>query len=119
MLQRCTHIKKKLSFQKRLEESTRIMDKYPNRIPIYVYKGNNSLIPDIDRKKYLVPHDLTIGQFMHVIRKRMSLNHEVAIYLFINGMIPASSNLLISIYNEHKDDDGFLYITYSGESTFG
>ena len=53
MLQRCTHIKKKLSFQKRLEESTRIMDKYPNRIPIYVYKGNNSLIPDIDRKKYL------------------------------------------------------------------
>jgi GABA(A) receptor-associated protein len=23
------------------------------------------------------------------------------------------------IYDEHKDDDGFLYITYSGENTFG
>ena len=24
-----------------------------------------------------------------------------------------------SIYEDHKDDDGFLYVTYSGENTFG
>ena len=24
-----------------------------------------------------------------------------------------------SIYEEHKDEDGFLYISYSGENTFG
>jgi hypothetical protein len=24
-----------------------------------------------------------------------------------------------TIFQEHKDDDGFLYITYSGEKTFG
>jgi len=23
------------------------------------------------------------------------------------------------IYDDHKDEDGFLYITYSGENTFG
>ena len=23
------------------------------------------------------------------------------------------------VYEEHKDDDGFLYIAYSGENTFG
>jgi len=23
------------------------------------------------------------------------------------------------IYKEQKDEDGFLYVTYSGESTFG
>lgn len=24
-----------------------------------------------------------------------------------------------SVYAEHKDDDGFLYVAYSGENTFG
>jgi len=24
-----------------------------------------------------------------------------------------------TIYDEKKDEDGFLYVTYSGESTFG
>ncbi|KAF3792653.1 Autophagy-related protein 8d [Nymphaea thermarum] len=27
--------------------------------------------------------------------------------------------MMSTIYEEHKDDDGFLYMTYSGENTFG
>lgn len=27
--------------------------------------------------------------------------------------------LMSSIYEDHRDEDGFLYITYSGENTFG
>ena len=27
--------------------------------------------------------------------------------------------LMSDIYEDHKDEDGFLYITYSGEITFG
>ncbi len=27
--------------------------------------------------------------------------------------------MMSSIYEEHKDEDGFLYFTYSGENTFG
>lgn len=32
--------------------------------------------------------------------------------------MPAAA-LMSSIYEDHKDEDGFLYITYSGENTFG
>ncbi len=31
----------------------------------------------------------------------------------------AAAALMSSIYEDHKDEDGFLYITYSGENTFG
>ena len=27
--------------------------------------------------------------------------------------------MMSSIYEEYKDEDGFLYFTYSGENTFG
>lgn len=30
-----------------------------------------------------------------------------------------SSSTMGAIYEEHKDEDGFLYIAYSGENTFG
>ena len=32
---------------------------------------------------------------------------------------PAAAALMSSIYEDHKDEDGFLYIQYSGENTFG
>ncbi len=27
--------------------------------------------------------------------------------------------MMSSIYEEHKDEDGFFYFTYNGENTFG
>ena len=39
-------------------------------IPVIVDKrAGDASLPDIDKKKFLVPTDLTIGQFMYVIRK--------------------------------------------------
>ena len=67
----------------------------------------------------MVPSDLTVGQFQFVIRKRIRLTPEKAIFLFAGGNIPPTSASLAMVYAEHKDKDGFLYIAYSGESTFG
>ena len=70
-------------------------------------------IPTIDKKKYLVPSDLTVGQFCYVIRKRIKLAPEKAIFIFVNEVLPPTAALMSSIYEEHKDEDGFLYITYA------
>ena len=43
--------KDKHSFEKRLEESRRILTKYPERVPVIVERGNKE-IPDIDRNKF-------------------------------------------------------------------
>ena len=115
------NFKNKRSFVKRLEESNRIMSKYPERIPLIVCRANTCKdVPDIDRHKYLVPRDLTMGQFMHVIRQRIKLEPHISIYLMINGCtMPATSQLMGVLYIDNHDEDGFMYITYTGESTFG
>lgn len=103
----------------RKNESSKIKAKYPNRVPIIVQKAEGSAIETIDKRKYLVPNEITVGQFMWIIRKRIQLTPEKAIFLFVNKMVPNSSMTMGTLYEEHKDEDGFLYIAYSGENTFG
>ncbi|KAH0901873.1 hypothetical protein HID58_041376 [Brassica napus] len=101
----------------RMNEATRIREKYPDRV--IVEKAGQSDVPDIDKKKYLVPADLTVGQFVYVVRKRIKLGAEKAIFVFVKDTLPPTAALMSAIYEEHKDEDGFLYMTYSGENTFG
>lgn len=77
------------------------------------------LAPHPSPPRYLVPADLTVGQFVYVIRKRIKLSPEKAIFVFVNNVLPPTAALMSSIYEEHKEEDGFLYIAYSGENTFG
>ena len=56
---------------------------------------------------------------MYVIRKRMNLKSEEAIFLFVSDTIPPSSSIIRDIYNRHKDHDGFLYMQYAKENVFG
>ncbi|KAL9296966.1 hypothetical protein ACSQ67_022862 [Phaseolus vulgaris] len=88
--------------ERRQAEAARIREKYPDRIPVIVERAEKSDVPEIDKKKYLVPADLTVGQFVYVVRKRIKL-----------------TAMMSAIYEENKDEDGFLYMTYSGENTFG
>jgi len=106
-------------FEKRKAEADRIRMKYPDRIPVIAEKAEKTNIPDIDKKKYLVPSDLTMGQFVYVIRKRIKLPADQAIFIFVNGTLPPAAAVMSQIYKEFADPDGFLYVSYSGESTFG
>jgi GABA(A) receptor-associated protein len=113
--------KEKYSFNERYNEAKNIMIKYPDRFPIICEKwGNDPDMPEIDRKKYLVPNDLGVNQFIYIIRSRMKLSPQKSLYIFINGSImPHTGGSITEYYHKYKDDDGFLYISYSGENTFG
>jgi len=111
--------KEQNTFSNRQSESAKIRSKYPDRIPVIVEKVPNSTIKDIDKKKFLVPSDISVAQFMWIIRKRIQLPSERAIFLFVGKILPQSSASMGQIYQEHQDEDGFLYIAYSGENYFG
>lgn len=109
------------TFEKRKDESTRIRAKYADRIPVIceVAKQHAKQI-NLDRNKYLVPGDITVGQFLMILRKRVKLTPELGVYLFMeNATLPPTSALLSSLYQNYKNEDGFLYITVTLENTFG
>tara|TARA_B100002051_G_scaffold275201_2_gene318285 strand:- start:516 stop:872 length:357 start_codon:yes stop_codon:yes gene_type:complete len=110
---------KSIPEEKRKAEALRIRTKYPDRCCVIVTQAHGSDAPSIDRHKYLVPGDLTVGQFTYVVRKRIKVSSEKAIFMFVNNTLPASSELMSSVYETKKEPDGFLYFIYSGENTFG
>jgi len=106
-------------FEKRRAEGEKIRKKYPDRVPVIVEKAPKARIGDLDKKKYLVPSDLTVGQFYFLIRKRIHLRPEDALFFFVNNVIPPTSATMGSLYQEHHEEDFFLYIAYSDESVYG
>ena len=112
--------KQKYDLEKRKEESSKIMEKYPEKYPIIVLKDKSSKLPKIKKQKFLVPDHLTLCQFLCIIRKKIELNEKETLFLFVNDTIlGANSDSIGSLYNNHKDEDGFLYITYCSENVFG
>ena len=111
---------KNFSFEKRLSEATRILKKYPQRVPVIV-ELNETTTPKfiLDKCKYLVPNDLTVGNFLQVIRKRIKLQAHEAIFLFFNNSLVSNNTLISNVYEQHKSKDLFLYGTISQENTFG
>lgn len=53
-------------------------------------------------------------------RKRVDVSDTQAFFLVINNKTMASGNTSLGeVYRQEKDADGFLYITYSSQETFG
>ncbi|KAL5080548.1 hypothetical protein RYX36_008969 [Vicia faba] len=83
-------------FERRQAESTRIRDKYPDRVPVIAEKAGRSDIADIDKKRYLVLADLSVGEFVYVARKRINLSTEKVIFVSLttSNLQPLLSCLL-------------------------
>tara|TARA_B100002052_G_scaffold75241_1_gene68246 strand:+ start:66 stop:479 length:414 start_codon:yes stop_codon:yes gene_type:complete len=103
----------------RTAESARVRSRYPDRVPCIVERGRGADVPEIDRQKFLVPTDLTMGQLAWVVRKRIQLPAEKALFLMVGTRLMPSCELVLNVYEGQKDADGFLYVTYSGENSFG
>ena len=100
-------------------EISRVREKHKDRVPCIVQiKGKNT--PTLTKSKYLVPLDLTFGQFIQIVRKYFSkeLSSTDGLFWFINNEIITPSKLMSQIDKEYSKD-GALYIQVSVENTFG
>ncbi|KAL5274467.1 MAP1LC3A family protein [Megaselia abdita] len=103
------------------DEACAIRVLYPTKVPVIVERYNNeSDLPTLNKKKFLVPQEITMSQFLTIIKKRLEIGPTKALFLLINSRTLAPlSKTLAEIYGEHRNTDGFLYITYSSQEVFG
>ena len=108
------------TLEQRAAESARIRAEYPGRIPLICERSPLcSTVKRINRSKYLVPEDLTFGQFFHLVRNKLKVPPATALFFYVDNAMPSTSRLVSELYESHKNEDGFLYMTYAGENTFG
>ncbi|KAL5700388.1 Autophagy-related protein 8h [Ranunculus cassubicifolius] len=90
-----------------------------NSLMVIAERYSSSDLPEMEKKKYLVPRDMSIGHFIHILSLRLGLSPGKALFVFVNNTLPQTASLMDSLYGSFKDEDGFLYMCYSTEKTFG
>lgn len=99
----------------------KIMEKYPDRVPVYVSRSKKDrTLPSINNNKFIVPDNITVSDLITIIRKRIKIGQETSIFVFVNeGTIPQGSSTMGNLYQEYKNEDDMLIIEYCGENVFG
>ena len=97
-------------------EAERMINKYPERLPIIITKHSSN----VKQSKFLVPREFTIGQLVYIIKRKSQIKPSEAIFIFTEKNILMNAGSRVEdIYEKHKNKDGFLYLIYSLENTFG
>ena len=104
--------------------AARIQERHPDRVPVICDRGeafDAALVKPTRGEakiKFLVPRDMTLPAFQRVIRRQLYLEPTAALFLFCGGRL-AENTTMERLAQRHRDPDGFLYLRYCGENTFG
>jgi hypothetical protein len=101
------------------EKIENMLVKYPDKIPVVLKVSDQKI--KLSQKKFLIPNDLSVAQFMFTIRKRMTLSPTDAIFIYFNDKDMANqSEIIQAVYERCRNPiDKILYVTIATENTFG
>ena len=69
--------------------------------------------------RFLVPRMSSISKIRVMLSKALVINVDESLYLFVENKVINSSLPIQSYYEKHKDNDGFLYMSFSEHASFG
>ena len=127
--------KESTSLELRKEQSLKMKERCPDKIPVVLekYQSGEALGDDsklqISQTKFLVPVEFTFGKFLQIVRARMQqtsvsdegghqemqpLDKRLAIYIFFkDNKLQKMDTPMAEIAARNVDADGFLYAVYT------
>ena len=117
------------TFEQRCTQSAKIRLQYPDHVLLIVEaapttnganKTNVEIVNQNIKTKYIVPNEHTVGRFLASFRKNVVLSENQAIYLLtLVNTTPALNMTMSQLDQKYRSEDGFLYLIYTAENTFG
>ena len=119
--------RKNIDLSTRISESNRILSKNPDKIPVIIECLDNELNKQLKKNKFLVPYDVSSSHLLIAVRKNLKINPYEALFLFNDSVLISGTELMGTIYENYKirnnindnNNDLFMYITLTKETTFG
>lgn len=110
------------SFEKRSAKAEEVKTKHPDHIPVVVEKAAKARVADISKNKFVVPANQTWISFILSIKTFIKLDYvDQGVHMFVNNgnTIPSQITTISQLYKQYQNEDGILYVNYTGETVFG
>lgn len=106
-----------IDIAKRRQWHNEAVVKFPTKVAIIVERASNqdSQLAQLANPKFLMPKAFSVGEVLSVVRSKLNMSKEKGLVLMESKgkyILKASHNIG-DVYEQHKDEDGFLYLLYA------
>lgn len=74
---------------------------------------------EIANTEFVCPSSLRLSEFMLNVRRKAMLPANIAVFLMVKGVLATPANTMGELYEQGRDEDGWMYVVWTEESTFG
>jgi GABA(A) receptor-associated protein len=105
----------------RRAEAERLLLEHPTKVPTIIEPGRRKDNRySMAQNKFLILREYSFQEFSQLLRNKLKLKANDSLYLIAgDNVIPTPDQSIARLYESCRDTDGFLYITYASQETFG